>query len=155
MNNYPLTLLYDESCPLCKLEIDNLKSRNDQNLLQFVDASAPDFDASAYKVDQQAVMAIIHAIRPDGSIVKGVEVFRLAYGAVGLGWITAPTNWPLLKPLSDWAYVHIARNRYLISGGFSWVFRTIAARRAVRQSQACKDGACAIDSHSTANKSKE
>ncbi|MFZ6817331.1 thiol-disulfide oxidoreductase DCC family protein [Undibacterium sp. Ji22W] len=148
MNDYPLTLLYDESCPLCKLEIDNLKARNDRNLLRFIDVSAEDFDDSQYLASKKEMMEIIHAIRPDGSIAKGVEVFRLAYGAVGLGWITAPTGLPLLKPLFDWAYVHVARNRYRLSNRFSaFLFKIAvdrAARRAQKQSQQCKDGACRI-----------
>jgi len=146
MNNYPLTLLYDESCPLCKLEIDNLRARNDQDLLRFIDVSAEDFDDSPYPASKKEMMDIIHAVRPDGSMAKGVEVFRLAYGAVGLGWITAPTALPLLKPLFDWAYVHVARNRYRLSNRFSGFLFKIAAdraaRRAVQQSQSCKDGAC-------------
>lgn len=142
MTNYPLTLLYDESCALCKLEIDNLKARNQQGLLRFIDVSGHDFDAQPYAVSQQEMMQIIHAIRPDCSMAKGVEVFRLAYGAVGLGWITAATAWPVLKPLCDWAYLHIARNRYRLSGSMSGLLFGIAARRAERRSRACKNGAC-------------
>nr|WP_315466810.1 DUF393 domain-containing protein [uncultured Undibacterium sp.] len=146
-NNYPLTLLYDESCPLCKLEIDNLRARNTQDLLRFIDVSAADFDDSSYLASKKDMMEIIHALRPDGSIVKGVEVFRLAYGAVGLGWITAPTNLPILKPFFDWAYVHVARNRYRLSNRFSGVLFKIAAdraaKRALKNSRGCKDGVCA------------
>lgn len=148
MNNYPLTLLYDESCPLCKLEIDNLKARNNKDLLRFIDVSAEDFDDSAYPASKKDMMDIIHAIRPDGSVAKGVEVFRLAYAAVGLGWITAPTGFPILKPLFDWAYIRIARNRYRLSNRFSGCLFKIAAERAARhaqhQSQQCKDGACHV-----------
>jgi predicted DCC family thiol-disulfide oxidoreductase YuxK len=148
MNNYPLTLLYDESCPLCKLEIENLKARNDQDLLRFIDVSAVDFDDSQYPAKKKEMMEIIHAVRPDGSFAKGVEVFRLAYGAVGLGWITAPTGLPVLKPLFDWAYIHVARNRYRLSNRFSGFLFKIAAdraaKRALRNSQICKNGSCPL-----------
>ena len=150
MNNYPLTLLYDESCPLCKLEMDNLRARNTQDLLRFIDVSAPEFDDNNYLASKKEMMDIIHAIRPDGSMVKGIEVFRLAYGAVGLGWITAPTKLPVLKPFFDWAYVHVARNRYRLSSRFSGVLFKIAAdraaKRALKQSQQCRDGFCDIKS---------
>lgn len=146
-NNYPLTLLYDESCSLCKLEIDNLRARNTQDLLRFIDVSAPDFDDSSYLASKQDMMEIIHAVCPGGRIVKGVEVFRLAYGAVGLGWVTAPTNLPILKPFFDWAYVHVARNRYRLSNRFSGALFKIAAdreaKRALKNSRGCKDGVCA------------
>lgn len=142
MSTYPLTLLYEEACPLCKLEIDNLKARNTEGKLRFVDVSAPDFDAAPYGISLADMLEAIHAVKADGSIVKGVEVFRLAYGAVGLGWITQPTGWRFLKPLFDRGYVHLARNRHRISQKFAWLLFGIAARRALRRSRACRDGVC-------------
>lgn len=144
MSTYPLTLLYEEACPLCKLEIDNLKVRDKAGRLCFVDVSAPDFDPTPYGVPLSDLLEAIHAVKADGSMVKGVAVFRLAYAAVGLGWITRPTGWPLLKPLFDRAYVQLARNRHRISKRFAWLLFGIAARRAVRRSQSCKEGHCAM-----------
>jgi hypothetical protein len=37
-------------------------------------------------------MERIHAITADGRIVRDVEVFRLLYEAVGLGWVYAVTK---------------------------------------------------------------
>ena len=37
-------------------------------------------------------MERIHAIQADGRIVQDVEVFRLLYEAVGLGWVYAVTK---------------------------------------------------------------
>lgn len=150
MNTYPLTIYYDESCPLCKLEIDNLKARNNQELLQFIDVSITGFNDDNAPASQAEMMEIIHARKADGTVVSGVEVFRLAYGAVGLGWLTAPTNLPLLKPFCDWLYPHIARNRYFLSNRFSGVLFKIAkdrairreAKRAAQQSKACHDDQC-------------
>ena len=139
-----MTLLYEEACPLCKLEIDNLKARNDKGLLRFVDVSASDFDPVPYGVPLADMLEAIHAVKADGSMVKGGEVFRLAYGAVGLGWITRPTGWPLLKPVFDRAYVHLARNRHRISEKFAWLLFGIAARRAERRSGRCRDGHCKV-----------
>jgi predicted DCC family thiol-disulfide oxidoreductase YuxK len=144
MSTYPLTLLYEEACPLCKLEIDNLKARNADGKLRFVDVSAPGFDPEAWGVPLADMLEAIHAVKDDGSIVRGVEVFRLAYGAVGLGWITRPTGWPLLKPLFDRAYVHLARNRHRVSEKFAWLLFGLAARRAARRSRACRNGACTL-----------
>lgn len=144
MSTYPLTLLYEEACPLCKLEIDNLKARNTEGRLRFVDVSAADFDPAPYGVPLSDLLEAIHAVKSDGSLVKGVAVFRLAYAAVGLGWITRPTGWPVLKPLFDRAYVHLARNRHRISEKFAWLLFGIAARRAERRSRSCKEGRCAL-----------
>jgi predicted DCC family thiol-disulfide oxidoreductase YuxK len=40
-----------------------------------------------------------------------VETFRQAYRAVGLGWVLAPTGWPLLRPAFDALYRIFARHR--------------------------------------------
>ena len=144
MNTYPLTLLYEEACPLCKLEMDNLKARNAKGLLRFVDISAPDFDPAPYGVPLEDMMALIHAVKADGDTIKGVEVFRLAYGAVGLGWLTAPTGWSGLSPLFDRGYVWLARNRHRLSDTFGWLLHAIAARRTAQRVRACKSGNCTL-----------
>lgn len=155
MTTYPLTLLYDGACPVCNLEMDNLKARNSDGLLRFIDISVPGFDASPYGASIAEMNALIHAQRADGGLVIGVEVFRLAYGAVGLGRWAAPTAWPVLKPMFDAAYAVFARHRYFFSRWMTPAIRWIArkrveknARRALRSSQSCKDGACELPSSS-------
>lgn len=56
-------------------------------------------------------MAEMHAFTGDGRVVRGMEVFRLAYRAVGWGWVWAPTGWPILRPIFDALYRVFARNR--------------------------------------------
>lgn len=141
-SNYPLTLYYDGLCPVCNLEMDNLKARNHQKLLRFVDISVPFFDPAPLGVSLEALNALIHAKRPDGSLVVGVEVFRLAYGAVGLGHWFAPTALPILKPLADAAYAVFARNRYVFSRAtmpaLEWMRRVRSARRAAAWERAAQ-----------------
>jgi predicted DCC family thiol-disulfide oxidoreductase YuxK len=134
VNHYPLTLLYDGACPVCNLEMDNLKARNAAALLRFVDISVPQFDATPYGASLHEMNGLIHAQRPDGSLVVGVEVFRLAYGAVGLGHLTAATGWPVLKPLADAAYAVFARNRYGFSKAFMPLLDGLRSWRAARRS---------------------
>ena len=43
--------------------------------------------------------------------MRGLEVFRRAYDAVGLGFVLAPTAWPVLRPIADATYRWFARNR--------------------------------------------
>jgi predicted DCC family thiol-disulfide oxidoreductase YuxK len=141
-DNFPLTLLYDGACPVCNLEMDNLKARNTAGMLRFVDISVPFFDPVPYGTSLEAMNGLIHAVRPDGSLVIGTEVFRLAYGAVGLGHLAAPTGWPLLRSAFDAAYKVFARNRYGISSAVGPLLTRIAALRANRRSQACAQGVC-------------
>jgi len=146
MNNYPLTLFYDAACPVCSLEMDHLRERDAAKRLLFIDIGAPGFDAAAYGVTLQAMNAEIHAKRPDGSMLKGVEVLRLAYEAVGLGWVLRASAWPLLRPAFDVAYSSFARHRIAISSAAAPLIRSLRnlrARRALRRMRECGSGACA------------
>lgn len=146
-HNYPLTIYYDASCPLCNGEMRNLMLRNVDGLLQFVDASAADFRSPLAGIAREDLMNLLHARKANGEVVKGVEVFRLAYTAVGLGWVTAPTSWPVLHWLADKAYPMLARNRHRIP---RWLVATLfegttrrAAERAAQRAH-CKDKTCQL-----------
>lgn len=111
------TLLFDGDCPLCLREVRMLRRLDrGKGRLGLSDIAAPGFRASQYGVEQAALMARIHGVLPDGSLVEGVEVFRRAYAAVGLGWLMAPTGWWPLRPLFDAAYRWFARNRLRLTG---------------------------------------
>lgn len=126
---YPLTLYFDGSCPLCRAEMHNLELRDAGQKLRFVDISvSADYPPGT---DFEALMTLIHAQCADGSVLRGVEVFRLAYGAVGIPWVARLTRLPGLKGLSEALYPWIARNRYRLPRVFVWWFDT-ALRRAAQ-----------------------
>jgi predicted DCC family thiol-disulfide oxidoreductase YuxK len=115
--NPEITFLHDGDCPLCAREVAMLRRLDKgRGRLAFDDIAAPGFDASRYDTTQHTLMARIHGVLPDGSLIEGVEVFRRAYAAVGLGWLIAPTRWPLLRPLADAAYRWFARYRLRLTG---------------------------------------
>jgi predicted DCC family thiol-disulfide oxidoreductase YuxK len=148
MSNYPLTLFYDAACPVCSLEMDHLRERDAAERLVFVDIGAPGFDAAAHGATLQAMNAEIHAKRPDGSMLKGVEVLRLAYEAVGLGWVLRASTWPVLQPAFEIAYRTFARHRIDISRAAAPLIRslrTLRARRMAQRMRECSAGACATD----------
>jgi predicted DCC family thiol-disulfide oxidoreductase YuxK len=113
---FEIKVLFDGECPLCAREISFLRRRDRRRLIAFEDIAAPGFDATRYGLDQTAVMSRIHGVLPDGVVIEGVEVFRRLYTAVGLGWMIAPTRWPLLRGLFERAYRVFARNRLRWTG---------------------------------------
>ena len=113
---FAIKVLYDGDCPLCAREIAFLRSRNRRGLIAFEDIAAPGFDAARYGLDQRTLMSRIHGVLADGTVIEGVEVFRRLYTAIGLGWLVAPTRWPLLRGLFERAYRVFARNRLRWTG---------------------------------------
>lgn len=148
--NYPLTLLYDAGCPVCSLEMDHLRERNHAGALRFVDISGPGFDAARYGVTLAALNAEIHGVRPDGSLMRGVPVLRLAYAAAGLGWVMRSTGWAPLRPVFDALYRVFARHRQPISSAaapFITALRAHRARRTVARMNECSQGGCELHRH--------
>lgn len=124
-----ITVLYDGDCPLCSREIRFLEKRDHgRGRIHFEDIAEPSFDPGAYGLESRDVMARIHGVLPDGTVIEGVEVFRRAYAAVGLGWLMAPTRWPGLRRLAELAYRIFARNRLRWTG----------------RAPACEPGRCQI-----------
>ena len=115
--NWRIKVLIDGSCPLCRREA-NLWRRLDRcrGRIALEDISRPDFDPTRYGLSREQVMEQIHGVLPSGAVVRGMEVFRRAYRAVGWGWLVAPTAWPFLQTLFDRAYRWFARHRLQITG---------------------------------------
>lgn len=107
-----VTLLIDGECPLCRREGAWL-SRLDRGRGNLVleDISGPGFDPDRYGRSMDELMGTMHAALPGGRLVTGMEAFRRAYRSVGLGWVLAPTGWPVLRPIFDRLYGVFARHR--------------------------------------------
>lgn len=103
-------MFYDGACPLCMREVRFLRKRDKEQKISFIDTSDPEFKAQSFGLPEDRGVQI-HGALPDGRVVKGLEVFRNAYRQVGLGWILAPTGWPVLRPLFDLLYLMFAKNR--------------------------------------------
>jgi predicted DCC family thiol-disulfide oxidoreductase YuxK len=139
---YPLTLLYDGSCPVCRLEMDELRARDAAGRLRFVDIAAPGFDPAPWGIGLADMNAQLHATDASGRVIRGMTALRLAYAAVGRGVLLHWTGTALLKPLFDAGYDLLARHRYSISRATAPLIDRIAARRAVQRMQRCASGTC-------------
>jgi predicted DCC family thiol-disulfide oxidoreductase YuxK len=105
------TLLYDSECPFCRREVGWLKRRDRHDQLAVIDIAGEDFDAARFGLSEAEVVAELHGVLPDGRVTRGMESMRRAWAAVGLGWVMAPTGWPVLRWFSDLGYRVFARYR--------------------------------------------
>ncbi len=108
----PVLILVDGACPLCRSEGAFLQWLDaGRRRVMVEDITSASFDPSRYGLSMEQVMGQMHGIGWDGRIYRGMEVFRQAYAAVGLGWLLAPTGWPLVRPVVDAGYRWFARHR--------------------------------------------
>ncbi|MBE9094652.1 thiol-disulfide oxidoreductase DCC family protein [Tychonema sp. LEGE 07203] len=103
---WQIELLYDGECPLCVREVNFLKKRDaGRGLVSFVDIAEDGYNPEAHGgVDYETAMGRIHAVLPDGTTVKNVEVFRRIYEILGMGWIYAVTKLPVIGAIANWLY---------------------------------------------------
>ena len=111
-----LTLLYDGGCPLCVREVTFLRRKDREQSIRFIDIDAQDYSPEDWSgISYRKAMARIHAIQADGTVRTDVAVFREAYRLIGLGWLYAPTRWPVIGPVVDVLYGIWARYRLKIT----------------------------------------
>ncbi|GLC37420.1 hypothetical protein PLESTB_001589300 [Pleodorina starrii] len=115
--SWDIRLLYDGDCPLCLKEVNFLRSRNQAGKVVFVDIASPEYDpAQNAGISFEQAMATIHGVTAEGRVYTGVEVFRLVYEAVGLGWVYAITKNPAVLALANSVYDVWAKYRTQLTG---------------------------------------
>ena len=142
--SWKINLLYDGDCPLCLREVNFLQKKDaGRGLVKFTDITdihyRPEENGG---VDFETAMGRIHAVRADGTVVKNVAVFREVYNALGIGWMYAPTKWPIIGPLVNKIYDLWADKRLAMTGRAS--LKEIIAQR--EEKIACaEEGRCRVE----------
>jgi predicted DCC family thiol-disulfide oxidoreductase YuxK len=116
--SWKIKLLYDGECPLCVREVNFLTKRDaGRGLVAFVDIAADDYTPLLHGgVDYETAMGRIHAVLPDGTLVKNVEVFRRVYEILGMGWVYAATKLPIVGAIANFLYGIWADLRLSLTG---------------------------------------
>lgn len=116
--SWQIKLLYDGECPLCLREVNFLQRRDaDRGLVAFVDIADDRYNPADHGgIDFETAMGRIHAILPDGTVIKNVEVFRRVYEVLGMGWVYAATKLPLIGAIADAVYGIWADWRLALTG---------------------------------------
>lgn len=109
--DFSVEVFFDGGCPLCLKEINMLRRWDRRGRIRFTDIDAPEFSAAALGKTQAELMAEIHGRLPNGEWIRGVEVFRRLYSAVGFGPLVTLTRLPGVSHVLDWGYSIFARNR--------------------------------------------
>jgi predicted DCC family thiol-disulfide oxidoreductase YuxK len=113
---FEIEVFYDGACPLCLREMRMLQKRDRRGRIRFTDIAAKGFEPGAVGVSWDDLMGQLHGRLPDGTIIKGVEVFRRLYAAVGFSALVAATRLPGLSQALSLAYRLFAKNRLRLTG---------------------------------------
>lgn len=116
--SWQIKLLYDGACPLCVREVNFLRQKDGaRGLVAFVDIAVDDYNPAAHgDVDFETAMGRIHAVLPDGTVIRDVAVFRRVYEILGMGWVYAITRLPVIGWIADALYGIWADWRLALTG---------------------------------------
>ncbi|MBU2881452.1 DUF393 domain-containing protein [Psychrosphaera sp. B3R10] len=128
-----MTIFYDGQCPLCSSEMRHLKQHDTHDVINLVDLHQQDFAKHYPDIEFSKAMAILHG-RYQDKILLGLEVTHRAWTLVGKGFWVAPLNWPIIKPISHWVYLVVAKYRQPISAVLANLFNI--------KTDTCQNGAC-------------
>lgn len=117
-NPWQIKLLYDGECPLCLREVKFLQKKDgSRNLVAFVNIADEDYNPADHGgIDYGTAMGRIHALLPDGTVLRDLAVFRRVYQILGMGWVYAPTQWPIVGKLANLIYQIWAAWRLPLTG---------------------------------------
>ena len=110
-----LTLFYDGACPLCQAEILFLSSRNQANLLKFIDIHSDQYDPLKVGVSCEEALAAMYGQYADGTLINGPAVFPEAYRRANLPTLAWIFSRKTLQPALQMGYRFFAKNRHAIS----------------------------------------
>ena len=89
---------YDDSCYICSLEINTIRSRGEACGIEFIDISADDFDGNVEDFEQEMVGWF------DQKATKGPETFRLMYDKMGVHKSVKFSRLPVVKTIFNAGY---------------------------------------------------
>ena len=115
-DDHEIEVFFDGGCPLCAREVALLRHWDRAHKICFTDIDQPDFDHFRLGKTRPELMGQMHGRLPDGTWLKGVEVFRRMYAAVGFRGLVALSRLPGLSQLLDAGYWMFAKNRLRLTG---------------------------------------
>ena len=117
-----INMLYDSKCQLCLMEVRFLARCDTQGKIRFTDLEDEKYnpsDAVNANIDYATGMKYMHAVRYNGEVIKGVEVFHALYSEIGLGWMYSFIKLPVLKEVVGYIYDSWAQYRTDLTRGES------------------------------------
>lgn len=117
-----INMLYDSKCNLCMMEVNFLAKKDIHGKIKFTDIEDIKYDATNKmngNIDYATAMSSIHAIKSNGEIIYGVQVFYELYNVIGYGWLYSFIKLPFIKTICEYVYSYWAKYRTDLTRGKS------------------------------------
>lgn len=105
------TVLYDGSCPMCTLEIDQYKLITPKGQINWVDVTSPGF-IPPVGTSTETLMQRFHVIQPNGTLISGAAAFVHVWEKLP-GWrrLAAVAKLPGALGVLDFGYENFLKIR--------------------------------------------
>jgi predicted DCC family thiol-disulfide oxidoreductase YuxK len=101
-------LYYDGQCPLCTAEINHLR-RLKGDELDLIDVHGCGQQGLP---SRREMLEKLHYRDADGRLLVGLDANIAAWQHTRIGFLWRILDWPLIRPLAEWAYNRWAVIRY-------------------------------------------
>lgn len=140
LKSFQIEVFFDGGCPLCAREMNWLRRRDRANHIKFTDIDDPNFDAGACGKSVEQLMDQMHGRLPNGAWLRGVEVFRRIYSAIGFQKLVFLSRLPIVSQALDAGYWLFARYRRRLTGRCASAPCSMVSRQKTPPSTSCQAG---------------
>ena len=110
-----LKIYYDNHCPLCLFEMQQLKSHDHNENISLIKIHDANFSTQHPHINPLEAIRILHGQLNTGELLLGLDVTCKAWDLVGKHKWLKLLRWPVIRVLADTTYLFFARYRSTIS----------------------------------------
>jgi predicted DCC family thiol-disulfide oxidoreductase YuxK len=113
INQHKITVFFDNSCSICRREINHYQSIDSKSSIKWVDISDKDCDLTQYGINRLSAMNVFHVIDNNGNVHKGENAFILLWSVLPAWRVLAKIfQFKPLKALLAYFYRQFSRWRF-------------------------------------------
>lgn len=107
MAQRPLTVIYNDTCPICSREIAAYRRFTERHGLDVTYLGIAASDLHHYGLTKRDAARRLHVI-DSGTLIGGIPAFALLWDRIPrLRWLARAVRLPVLRPLAEAVYDHL------------------------------------------------